>query len=1075
MSRSSSSLEDAGWYKATTLSERIESRRERAVPSPRETSDIATKGWRRWRSQAPFRSDFLFAQRLQSLGASDDEFLTALGEPAASIRARYLNTPVWLQHLSEAFSDYRLHRERPFQEEAGEPVFALLNVARPLMTYGLSKLKRRAAGILGKHSQPPLAPEPLEQIFLDALARQLSAIVSKVLVLEMHIARVQGSLDGETQEDRYRSFVERLGQPEIALATMLEYPVMARQLVLRIDQWVDVIVEFLDRLCSDWDLILRNVRPDEDKPDLLTHVQMDASDRHRGGRCVLIATFSSGFKLVYKPKPMAVDAHFQQLLGWFNARGSHPPLRTLKILDRGSYGWSEFVAAESCHSLPELRRFYERQGAYLALLYVLEATDFHSENLIAAGEHPVLIDLEAIFHPRLKVPGHSEDADSTALSHSVLRVGLLPWQSYAKEQSDSIDLSGLGGAAGQLTPHKVPYWERVGTDEMQLSRRQMPISPSVNRPCLNEVYIAPSDYVQEISDGFTNAYRLLMRHRDDLLSGDGPLLRFANDEVRVILRPTKTYGILLTESFHPDVMRDALDRDLLFDRLWIAAEACPYLAKVISAECEDLQAGDIPLFSTRPKSLHVWTSTNKCIPNLFEKSPLSLVEHQVQYLDEGNLRLQRWFIRASLATMVGHSEIEPSHSKSVDQRRGLIDRNRLLGAACALGDRLESSAIRWNEGASWVGLAVANDRQWRITTTMLDLYDGLPGIALFLAYLGGTTGETRYTDLARETCNTMLRRSEEYKSFDMCIGGFAGWGGIIYALTHLGFLWHDSGLLSSAHDIVRLLPSLIASDEDFDIIAGSAGCIGSLIALYHQLQSPDVLAAAKASGEHLVAHAKPMPHGVGWIIPKQTAPLSGFAHGASGIAWALFQLAELTGDPLFRKTAAAAIEYERTLFDPETANWRDLRTWGDFPRETNNSSMSAWCHGAAGIGLARLANTEQLDNDEVRQEIDAALSTTVKAGSGHNHSLCHGDGGNIELLVRASRVLKDERWNLEAQRIAHDMVESVSRNEYRCGTPLNVDSPGLMTGLAGIGYGLLRLAEPGRVPSVLTLQPAIGA
>ena len=39
-------------------------------------------------------------------------------------------------------------------------------------------------------------------------------------------------------------------------------------------------------------------------------------------------------------------------------------------------------------------RFYRRQGALLALLYALEATDFHAENLIASGEFPVLIDLE---------------------------------------------------------------------------------------------------------------------------------------------------------------------------------------------------------------------------------------------------------------------------------------------------------------------------------------------------------------------------------------------------------------------------------------------------------------------------------------------------------------------------------------------------------------------------------------------------------------------------------------------------------------------------------------------------------
>ena len=52
-------------------------------------------------------------------------------------------------------------------------------------------------------------------------------------------------------------------------------------------------------------------------------------------------------------------------------------------------------------------------------------------------------------------------------------------------------------------------------------------------------------------------------------------------------------------------------------------------------------------------------------------------------------------------------------------------------------------------------------------------------------------------------------------------------------------------------------------------------------------------------------------------------------------------------------------------------------------------------------------------------------------------------------------------------------MESVTRNEYACGNPLAVDTPGLMTGLAGIGYCLLRLAALAQVPSVLTLEPPI--
>ena len=51
------------------------------------------------------------------------------------------------------------------------------------------------------------------------------------------------------------------------------------------------------------------------------------------------------------------------------------------------------------------------------------------------------------------------------------------------------------------------------------------------------------------------------------------------------------------------------------------------------------------------------------------------------------------------------------------------------------------------------------------------------------------------------------------------------------------------------------------------------------------------------------------------------------------------------------------------------------------------------------------------------------------------------------------------------------VVDSIERNGWLCGNALDVESPGLMTRLAGIGYELLRLAEPDKVPSVLALGP----
>ena len=325
------SFEEDAWYRATTLLERVALRQATALPLTNQKKEVAAQLACKWRSQARFSTDRLFSQKLDSLALSDDEFVAVLAEPPGLIRSRGGKPPLWLEQFSQAYSSQLPHPLPGVGELRGDSISGLLNIAKELVSYGLSKLRIRTLAILEKHSHPPLKIEMVEDIFLGALAGQLLPIVSKTTVLEMHVARLQGNLQGETQAERYCNFVDRLQQPESALAIMLEYPVLARQLVQRVEQWVDFVAEFLGHLCSDWELILRSLGSNEVEPGFLTQVQSDAGDSHRGGRCVLIATFSSGFKVVYKPKSMAVDSHFQELLTWINARGSHPPLRVLKM------------------------------------------------------------------------------------------------------------------------------------------------------------------------------------------------------------------------------------------------------------------------------------------------------------------------------------------------------------------------------------------------------------------------------------------------------------------------------------------------------------------------------------------------------------------------------------------------------------------------------------------------------------------------------------------------------------------------------------------------------------------------
>jgi lantibiotic modifying enzyme len=72
----------------------------------------------------------------------------------------------------------------------------------------------------------------------------------------------------------------------------------------------------------------------------------------------------------------------------------------MTVIARPDYGWVAYVQHRPCPDLPAARRYYQRAGAVLALLTALEASDFHYENVIASGEHPVPVDLEGLLHPR---------------------------------------------------------------------------------------------------------------------------------------------------------------------------------------------------------------------------------------------------------------------------------------------------------------------------------------------------------------------------------------------------------------------------------------------------------------------------------------------------------------------------------------------------------------------------------------------------------------------------------------------------------------------------------------------------
>ncbi|GHH02110.1 type 2 lanthipeptide synthetase LanM family protein [Comamonas sp. JC664] len=1056
------------WVFGHFLEERLPSLRDGATPPPMDEAR-ARRRLERWRKQEPLSRDAIWALRLRTSEVTEQELRTLLGEPAEALRERMGGSPPWLPDI-----------ERAYAHESATPVAwpqptppgaALLALVEPLVQAAHARLLSALADAQRATPAAPFAPARAADMLLAPLPRLLMPLLGRTLAVELHAAQLEGTLHGATPEARFQDFVHQLRHREMALDILGRYPVLARQAVERIASWEHASLELMQRLAEDAPALWRHFNGGE-APGPLVEIQGGMSDPHRGGRSVSLLRFESGLQVVYKPRPLAAEAAFQNLLAWLNARGLTPSLRTVEVLPRGDYGWMEFVRASPCDSAEAVRRFHERQGGLIALLYAMDVIDMHYENLIAAGEHPVLVDLETLFHPYTLARSMRdvEAQPGTVLDGTVLKSGLLPQPVWRSRDGAEVDFSALGASAPQLTPLGYLMPTEHGTDRLRFERRRLEIPAAANRPRHEGQSLAAAEHTDALAAGFTRMYRLLTEHRDALLAPDGPLAAFADAPTRVLFRDTTSYGALLHESLHPHALGDALDRQRFFDHLWLTVKERPYLEALIPLEQEELQRGDVPHFTTLPGSRDLWSGTGRHLPGFFDDTGLERARRRLEHLSPEDHLRQSALMRGALDRVrLTNAPAAPRPAYAFRESSEPAHPEALLAAARRVGERVVALSFSGAGQSHWLSLDFMPSKALQLVQAGVDLYQGLPGIALTLGYLGALTSDERFTLASRGAVRHLVRLLDEAPTQVRGIGILNGWGGILYALAHLGALWRDTSLLALADAQLEHVAPEVEQDEHLDLGAGSAG---SILALLSLPSSDKTLRLARTCGERLVQRAQPQAHGVGWPSPASGGQaLCGLSHGTAGIALALLRLSAATGEARFRTTALAALEYERSLYSPVARTWPDLREDTGTHGGAGPSFMCGWCNGAPGIGLARVAGLPLLDDAPVREEVAAAIHITLERGFGFNHGLCHGDLGNALFLLEAARALRGDGLLHRTYRIAGGILRGLDAHGPLHGLPGSLETPGLMVGLSGIAYGLARLAAPEQLPDLLSVAP----
>lgn len=899
---------------------------------------------------------------------------------------------------------------------------------------------------------------------LDGLVDRLMVLLSRALYVEFksfveyhdeELAHADPEAFDDPPTTYYRSFVDSMFGHGFA-NLCLEYPVLARQLVLSIAFWTDAVTETCRRIEADRPALGETFGVAGE----VTELQPLADDVHGQGRFPVRVSFEGG-DVVYKPRPVDAGAAFYAVLDRLEEYLSTPPVRKPRYLSRDGYGWMEPVETDELPDADAAHRYYRRAGVLACLAYVLNFTDCQYENVIATDEQPTIVDGETLFHPYADLDeGQGMHQARTMIHTTPLLTYLLPYDidhsgELDEETFDPSAISGFGTASGptELPDTTGPSFTAVNTDLMTVVGEPLTITTDANTPTLDGRDCPPGEHLDAMIDAFEETHETIQSLHDDgefFASIADPDL-VSGVENRFLYRTTRKYDAILRSSRAREPLRDGVR---------------------LSAEFEELSAR---LFGTGSDAERWWPLVPAERASLLRRD----VPRLTSYTDERTL----YHDGEPLDAAVDSPGIERAreHAERLDaadrsQQASLLAQafeplrppDAAPPAVTATDDRLRRVAVDLFEGVLDATVEPLDTKEWvspystgpiRFVPAATPLNYGKCGIALAAAALYDATGRDRYRRLVDELLGDVadaLRADRD----DVRLAGVNGVGSVVYTLAVVTDLLDDGTYRRQARAAARRVsPDRFDDSVAVDVMTGLAGELSGLLAYHERYGDREVLDSAVDCGEWLLDAR--VTHDGYEVWETFDGPATGFAHGQSGIAYSLARLSVATGERRYATAARQAFDFESDrvgTVDRERAHRGGV------------DKVPAWCRGRAGRALARIETGRLLGDDAMMSTARQSLEAVERADPHPFDNVCCGNLGRADVLVAGARRLDAD-------------VAVPAEPASRCLTRLDRDGglalPGhsgafpnvsFFDGLSGAAYTLLRQRDPEALPCVLLLE-----
>lgn len=516
---------------------------------------------------------------------------------------------------------------------------------------------------------------------------------------------------------------------------------------------------------------------------------------------------------------------------------------------------------------------------------------------------------------------------------------------------------------------------------------------------------------------------VLWRHRDDLALGFAamrrlllrerdslPLATLAGQSVRVVKRDTQIYFTLLVQSLGDDALRDGAERFLVLERLahlLTPGEERRVAAGLVTREQAALAGLDIPRFTMATDGRDVLDGDQVVWPGMVSVSPLDEARQRLNGLREADHDSDVALVGDVVAFRV--ARLPPSTARRPAGGGAAFDAGHAVDIVAA---RAEADWRRHAEGR-WLACRFLPGAR----RVVMASGGGFPDLALLLAALWRVTGRAVWRERATDLVARHLGQI-----------GHAASGGATMPGALVSGMGLDAWALAGVAPVVGLdaagaLARALAGRADRRRRPGLDGAAGVLAV---SLAGGAPLADCLALGDALRGDVAGLGAG-------------GLLTGLDGLGLALGRLGRVSGEPRFAEAAQRALAAADAARAPQPCfDWADGMAGFAAARLVAGGDPSPW--------LDRLAAAEPAPLD----------------------GLCVGNAGEIDVLVEGARLLGRPDWQAAAARRGAALLGRPWR--FFDGPAASAELFDLANGAAGVGYTLLRLAAPGRLPSLALLE-----